>query len=111
MAKVYNQKSYPFSCPFLAVIIQILPAILTIKDNRYILKNTTRKHTLTIFDFFPRLLRVLVNEALTPSICVPPSTVRMLLAYPSIVSEYASEHLVVQETITKSNNCDHSLIF
>lgn len=54
-------------------------------------------HTLTIFDFFPRLLRVLVNEDFTPSICVPPSMVRMLLAYPSIVSEYASEHLVKNE--------------
>ena len=43
--------------------------------------------TLMTFDFFPRLLRVLVNEAFTPSICVPPSTVRMLLAYPRIVSE------------------------
>lgn len=50
-------------------------------------------HTLTVFDFFPRLLRVLVNEAFTPSIWVPPSMVRMLFAYPNIVSEYASEHL------------------
>lgn len=48
------------------------------------------------FDFFPRLLIVLVNEALIPSMWVPPSTVRMLLAYPNIVSEYASEHLVTQ---------------
>lgn len=44
-------------------------------------------------DFFARLLSVLVNEALTPSMCVPPSTVLMLLAYPNNVSEYASEHL------------------
>jgi len=43
--------------------------------------------TLMTFDFFPKLLRVLVNEAFTPSIWVPPSTVRMLLAYPRIVSE------------------------
>lgn len=56
---------------------------------------TTEKGcTLISFDFFPRLFRVLVNEAFVPSIWVPPSTVRMLLAYPSIVSEYASEHLV-----------------
>uniref|UniRef100_A0A2P2LWT0 DNA gyrase subunit B n=1 Tax=Rhizophora mucronata TaxID=61149 RepID=A0A2P2LWT0_RHIMU len=48
--------------------------------------------SLMIFDFFPRLLIVLVKEILKPSICVPPSIVRMLLAYPSIVSEYASEH-------------------
>lgn len=50
--------------------------------------------TLIIFNFLPKLLSVLVNEALIPSIWVPPSTVRMLFAYPSIVSEYASEHLM-----------------
>lgn len=49
--------------------------------------------TLKIFIFFPRLLRVLVKDAFTASMWVPPSTVRMLLAYPSMVSEYASEHL------------------
>lgn len=66
--------------------------------------------TLIILDFFARLLRVLVNEALIPSIWVPPSTVRMLLAYPSIVSEYASEHLVeIKRTkscyTSKTRNC------
>lgn len=50
-------------------------------------------YTFIIFDFFPRLFKVLVREAFTPSMCVPPSTVLMLLAYPSNVSEYASEHL------------------
>lgn len=54
-------------------------------------------HTLITFDFFPRLFRILVNDIFTPSICVPPSTVRMLLAYPNIVSEYASEHLAKNE--------------
>lgn len=63
-----------------------------------------------IFDFFPRLLRVLVSEVLIPSIWVPPSTVRILLAYPSIVSEYASEHLIeikrVKSCYTgKTRNC------
>lgn len=57
------------------------------------MNNGNENNTLISFDFFPRLLRVLVNEALIPSMWVPPSTVRMLLAYPSIVSEYASEHL------------------
>lgn len=51
-------------------------------------------NTLITLDFFPRLFSVLVKEAFIPSICVPPSTVRILLAYPSIVSEYASSHLV-----------------
>jgi len=51
-------------------------------------------NTLITFDFFPRLFNVLVKEAFIPSIWVPPSTVRILLAYPSIVSEYASSHLV-----------------
>ena len=52
------------------------------------------RNTLITFDFFPRLLSVLVKEAFIPSIWVPPSTVRILFAYPSIVSEYASSHLV-----------------
>lgn len=52
------------------------------------------RNTLITFDFFPRLFSVLVKEAFIPSIWVPPSTVRILLAYPSIVSEYASSHLV-----------------
>lgn len=52
------------------------------------------KHTLMSFDLFPRLLSVLVIEAFTPSMWVPPSTVRILLAYPSIVSEYASALLI-----------------
>jgi len=57
-------------------------------------KKKVERCTFIIFDFFPRLFSVLVKEAFVPSIWVPPSTVRMLLAYPSIVSEYASEHLV-----------------
>ena len=58
-----------------------------------------KKCTLIDFDFFPRLFRVLVKAAFVPSIWVPPSIVRMLLAYPSIVSEYASEHLVENKWI------------
>lgn len=62
-------------------------------DKRKDLKNSIEPSTFISFDFLARLLRVLVNEAFIPSMWVPPSTVRMLLAYPSIVSEYASEHL------------------
>lgn len=61
--------------------------------SKYLKKTMWSSRTLIIFDFFPRLLRVLVSEAFTPSMWVPPSIVRMLLAYPSNVSEYASEHL------------------
>lgn len=39
-----------------------------------------------------RLLTVRVSAALKPSMCVPPSAVRIELTNPSIVSEYASEH-------------------
>lgn len=49
--------------------------------------------TLMTLDFFAKLLSDLVNEALTPSMWVPPSTVLILFAYPNNVSEYASEHL------------------
>jgi hypothetical protein len=63
-------------------------------ENPLTLDNKVERCTFIIFDFFPRLFSVLVKEAFVPSIWVPPSTVRMLLAYPSIVSEYASEHLV-----------------
>jgi hypothetical protein len=62
------------------------------RENR-VKKKQRLRNTLITFDFFPRLFSVLVKEAFIPSIWVPPSTVRILLAYPSIVSEYASSHL------------------
>lgn len=65
--------------------LQGRPAANATEEARSIHKHSTLTFSLPLFR--ARVFRVRVMACFMPSRCVPPSLVRMLLAYPRMVSE------------------------